>query len=559
MDDQANKTDKLEKKKGFVSALVSKFRGYSESDATSHNAPYQIGEVGGVPRKLIYQNDAADVVGDTPLSGGTAKDWIDEFQLPVDRGARYSIYQEMAESDLVSAALQMHIAHALAPDMATGNIITIEAKDKEHEKLAAELMADLGKMLNDNITSWAMLMCIYGVHYLRPYGEQGKGVTDIESSYYTLAKHVREYMRGDLLCGFTSDHLITKDKSADVLLSEPWSLVALKVPFWLPDLESEPEYLGGEKYSLFTDLHRRTPIETQNYGTSFLQNAYVAWVELKESTRALRGARYNASRQDRFIGIGMEGLDPVSAAKYLNTVSTQMRKDMEAEARVAVKNGMKPTIWNRLLPVLSGGKGGLTIDSQQTSPDINGIEDTLFNLKRFCAAMGIDPAMMGWSDMMAGGLGEGGWSRTSIIAALRANWVRIGVRQMVERLIDIHIAYKHGKAFPTNESPFNIKFHSINTALAIEKQDERQGLVDFTTAVATLLDMVEQGSLSGSETFKRVVMSNVGLTDEEVNAIIDEIAKAKESGGEEGEDMYESADNRLKRLIHDELNNVFLN
>ena len=151
--------------------------------------------------------------------------------------------------------------------------------------------------------------------------------------------------------------------------------------------------------------------------------------------------------------------------------------------------------------------------------------------------------MMGWSDMMAGGLGEGGWARTSILAALRANWIRIGVRDAVQRLTEIHLAYKKKKAFPRNKTPFIIKFHSINTALAIEKAEENQSKADYATTVATLLDMIEQGSLAGSETFKLDAMSNTGFTEEQAKKIISEITSYKDEKAKTEAAMYESVNN----------------
>jgi hypothetical protein len=545
-----------EETKGLISVFKQLFSGFKEEDNDNYGISFETGNATS-SRFPIDSGGFESATNGVKLSGAS-NIHLSEFVLPDGRIERYSIYQEMARSELVSASLQMHIAYALAPDMETGNIIEIESDNPEYAELAKEVNADLSKMINANITSWAWLMCIYGVHYIRPFGEVGKGITDIESNYFTLAKHIKEYMRGDKLSGFTSEYLKEKD-GQNIRLAEPWALVALKVPFWSPSLDCEPDNMGAHKYSLYTDLHRRSPIETQNYGTSFLENAYTSWAELSESVRSLRGSRFNASRVDRFIAVSMEGLDPAAAATYMNKVSSQMRQDEEAEGRIAKRKGLIATVWNKIIPVHSGGKGGVTIDTQQTSPDINGIEDTLFNLKRFCSAMGIDPSLIGWGDLMQGGLGDGGWARTSIIAALRANWIRIGIREMTLRLIDIHLAYKYQKTFPQNQSPFVVKFHSINTALAIEKADELQAKADFTTSVATVLDMINQGTLKHSKTFKTNTMSALGISDDDIELILKELEDApkEDEGG-----MFESVsglsiEERLTRLVNNRLSEIF--
>lgn len=554
--------DDQKQKKGKLSLFKRLFGGFNESDNDNHSISYEVGGIRGVSPNMGMPEDEIE---NHKLAGGTNADWLQEFELPQDRLLQYEIFQKMAKTELVTACLQMHIAHALSPDMKTGNIITIETDDPEYKKLAEELMTDLGAMINDNVSNWALIMATYGVHYLRPYGKEGIGITNVESSYYTLAKNIKEYVRGDMIAGFTSEQLQIKETDEGsgkeyVRLAEPWVLVPLKIPFWSPDLNIEPTNNGSERYSLYTDLHLRYPTETQDYGTSLLAAAYPAWCELSESTNALRGARYNTSRQDRFISVGMEGLDPVSAANYLNSVTLQMRKDMEAEARIAANKGMKPTVWNRVLPVMAGGKGGITIDNQSVSADINGIEDTLFNLKRFCSAMGINPEMIGWSDMQNGGLGEGGWARTSIIAALKANWIRMAVRNMIHRLIEIHLAFKIGKAFPRNSSPFKITFHSINTALAIEKADELQAKVDFNTAVATLLDMIQMGRLNGSKSYKLLTMTQIGLTEEQAETILAELEANKPEEGEDGmfESINQDMDSRITNIVTEHLNKILL-
>lgn len=528
--------------KGLLSLLRQAFTGYNPDDSQDRGILLQ--GAGGYHSGSALLANAATAQNGTTVVG--EQDWMGEKVLPTDRFAKYALLEEMIVDPVLSAALDMHISHALSVDSRTGNIITIEAKTDDAKEIAASLMAELGPMLNNGLPSWCKLMAAYGVHYIRPYCETGKGIVDLESSWYTMAHQIREYVRGGRLAGFTGEYLKTPTRPGEIQLVEPWQLVGLKVPYWQPSLSLEPTGSSGIRYSLYDDIHRRKPIETQDYGTSFLEFAYGSWSDLSDAIRSMKGSRYNASRIDRFVALGMDNLDPARAAQYLNLVGTQMRKDMEAAARKGKAKGLIPTVWNQLIPNLSGNKGGVTIDTQTVSPDIQHIEDVMFHLKRMASSLGIDVSMLGWGDLMSGGLGDGGFFRTSIQAAIRANWLRVGVVQSVNRLIDIHMAHKYGKVFGAGElRPIEIKFHSLNTAIEAEQADAMETRTNYAMALATVLDTIENGSLAGSDTFKELVLTDIVRLDPDKAAqIIKDLAQAAKDAAEEeagdGQNFMES-------------------
>lgn len=518
--------------KGLITLLRQAFTGYNPDDGEDRGILLQ----GAGSYRTALMQDAPTSQNGTAVVG--EQDWMAEKVLPTDRFAKYALLEDMITDPVLSAALDMHISHALAVDSRTGNILTIEAKTDDAKEIAASLMAELGPMLNAGLPSWCKLMAAFGVHYVRPYCEQGKGIVDIESSWYTMAHQIREYVRGGRLAGFTGEYLKTPTRPGEIQLVEPWQLVGLKVPYWQPSLSLEPTAVSGVRYSLYDDIHRRKPSETQDYGTSFLEFAYGSWSDLNDAIRSMKGSRYNASRIDRFIALGMDNLDPARAAQYLNIVGGQMRKDMEAAARKGKAKGLIPTVWNQIVPTLSGTKGGVTIDTQMVSPDIQHIEDVMFHLKRMAASLGIDVSMLGWGDLMSGGLGDGGFFRTSIQAAVRANWLRVGVAQAVNRLIDIHMAHKYGRVFAAGElRPIEIKFHSLNTAIEQEQADAMETRTNYAMGLATVLDTIENGRLSGSDAFKELVLTDiVRLEPEKAAQIIKDLAKAAEEAAAEEED-----------------------
>lgn len=49
-------------------------------------------------------------------------------------------------------------------------------------------------------------------------------------------------------------------------------------------------------------------------------------------------------------------------------------------------------------------------------------------MKRLGGALGVDPSLLGFGDMLSGGLGDGGFFRVSVLAAVKANLIRAAIR-----------------------------------------------------------------------------------------------------------------------------------
>lgn len=528
-----------QKDKGLLSALKKAFRGGSVTP--SDPVVFMSGH------SVVARSGMSSLRPDPQACGDGLTCSADSVsltaELPSERIQRYNVLEEMAKSPTISTALNIHIAQALAPSKKTGlsfQITPIDAADYESVKRCEELTADLGTMINDGLPSWAMIMAIFGVSYVRPYGEQGKGITCIESSYYTLPHFVQEFCRGSELVGFGGDYILDKE-SMGRIVTDPWNLVAMKNPYWMPQHKIIPVVHGTKGYSLLSGQAEKPLTETQNYGTSFLEYSYEPFLNLCSALAALKATRNNAAKIDRLIALTTNTLDPVNAANYTRGVSQSLKRHSEMLAQRSINANALPTVLNHLIPVMGDGKNGITIDTQSIPADITGIEDVMFHLRQLAASLGIDATMLGWADMMSGGLGEGGWQQTAIQAALRANWIRQAAYRIINRLIDIHLAYKYGKVYTKAERPYEVQFNSMNTAIQEEENRELDARANFISVIAQIMDQVQNNpKLAGSPAFMSYLFTDQMRIDADtLNTMIKEFAASSAPAEEHG--MYESA------------------
>lgn len=533
------------KKRGFKDALVSLFIGHKPEDENDSSLGYHTGGTGGV----VYASGSAS---ENPLVGLSNPEQVggsalaeagggvtENPQLPDDRRARYAIFEEMAKDPTLAEGMAIHLTHALSVSKRTGLCFEI-VPDGDDDSVAKELMSDIGYRLNKLVPSVAHLMCIYGVHYVRPHLKYGVGITHFESGYCTLPHFVYEFERAGELAGFQGDYLLVNGQVSNEL-HFPWTLIPMKIPYWSPTSRIRPAFTGCSPLDISIPPDERPAIETQNYGTSLFHNTYEPWVEFKEGKRCLRGARQISGNIERIIGLNTEALDPVRAAGYIGGIAASVKKAVDKAKTDLKKRGLFPTVMNRFIPIMGGGKGGMTVDTQVNTADIQHIEDVMLSVRRMCASIGLDISMLGWADMMSGGLGEGGFLRTSLQAGMRAQWIRFAVQDFIEKAIDIHMAAKYGKGFTDAYRPYKIVFNSLNTAIQEEESAERQSRAEFASIVVTVLDTIQNGTLAHSETFKRLILGGIVDADQkQIDAIIKELADAVANAEQQDSQMMES-------------------
>ncbi|EGQ7681752.1 hypothetical protein LIX82_001808 [Vibrio parahaemolyticus] len=537
---------------GLAAALKQAFPFFNENDDKESGISFESGA--GYTGSPFHDRDNQldESNGALTNDGRKSSDRFFLHKLPKDRFMLYPILKEMAEDSTIDAALNLHLGHALSVSNDHGMAVYLHPTDEKYAEYVGRLNRELLAPINDNLMNWTYSTLVYGVNYVRPYTKEGVGITHFEANYYTLPNQIREYERSGELAGFTAEYLQTRANGEQVRLAEPWALIPLKMPIWRPDMDLPPVNYTGQRYSLYDDAYSRLPIETQNYGTSILLTCFEAWSMLRQSIAALGASRVNASLIDRMVAVNTDGLDAAGAAEYINMVADQMKQDRQEVVDRSRKLGFIPTVINTLLPFMGGAKGGLQIDTFTTDPNISHIEDIMFHLKRLAGTLGVDPSMLGFGDLLSGGLGEGGFFRASIQSALRANQIRAAVVKFVKRAIDIHTIYRDGKVWSDNDMPFEIRFNSLNTAIEQEKADAMESQANYATMLATVLDLIEQSPIGKSEKLKNHLYTSViGLDSELAKEVISELAAQVSKNDKMMESIGMTDQSEAERFVRD--------
>jgi Bacteriophage T4-like portal protein (Gp20) len=534
-------------KKSLFFQIFPGFQGDQDEDTAAAALPVD------VTFGSTYADDAANPHDAATQSGEEMPVW----ELPESRFARYDKYRTMSGDSTIGDALRMHVSHALSAKPDTGEIISIESTDDKENKYVLDLRNTFKENINKNAPAWAFLAAIYGVWYVRLYGDPGVGVKLIRSDYYTHPRHIRTFERAGQMVGYTSSY--QSQNRGKITLIEPWKFGMFRIPRWNVNSNIEPTRLDGTTFDIGNDDYSiEGVIESENYGHSFLETAYNPWMDLMAAILSLNMSRKNAAMVERLIGVNTGKLSPTRAARYLNEIAGKLKNINEESARKATLRGYIQTVVNNLIPIWGDGRGRLEISTVEGNPNIDGLADLDFHIKRLGSALGIDPGLMGFGEMLSAGLGDGGFFRLSLNASMKADALRSAIQHGLENIFDIHVALKHNKVFLPGEKPWKLVFNSVSTAMEREDMENKEARGNFAMMLAGLAQTIDPEMTDMDKlAFKNFIWTDiVGIDEEqfrimypgrlELKRIQDELDKKNGVGAGNGDvpedaGIYESA------------------
>ena len=422
------------------------------------------------------------------------------------RQAIYAKYQQMLANPLVAGALRVHVMAALGGHETTGDMVFIETKpeaekDAAAKALVAGLNTDVGALFNRIAATVAFNGVAYGDSFARLYTSKGVGVVNAISDEMMLPPLVQPFELGDktVVC-----QVAAGQKYVDTLAMD--QIARLKMPRMI----YAPQPMAIEKawrMRIREDDVNALPLMPTLAGGSFLIDAEDQFDKFTAAMLGLVGQRVLDSIDESIMTVNVTGMTKEQRTTFLGSVTRILMRSKEL-AETAVKSGayllgrvrhMLPVYGDKQVMQLQGvnsAGGAGTGRAGNVS-----IDDVMFHAKLLGGAMGVDISMLGFADLMSGGLGDGGFFRTSIQAAERSRTIRTALSEFFSHIIDVHLAYKKGVKYEPGARPWQINFYGSISALETERQrttaDAYNAGALLAQTLTTLKDSgLDEGALS---------------------------------------------------------------
>ncbi len=411
----------------------------------------------------------------------------------------YSKYQQMMADPIVSGALRNHCTAALGGHETSGDVVFLEAgieakKNAQAKALVDTLSKELSPLFNKIALNVAYNGVGYGDAYARLYVKKGQGVQDISCDEMMLPPLIQPYEVGN------------KTVVCEVAIGSRWrerltmdQIVRLKMPRTM----YTPQPLAIEKAwrtRITENDLEKLPVMPSLVGGSFLCEAEAQFDKYQAAMAGLVGQRVLDSIDESIFTAEVSGMSVEMRQEFMESIRRMLTSSKKL-ADDAVKSGVPVlTRIRHLLPVAtnkqllqvqgvnaSGGSGGGRAGNI-------GVDDVLVHAKLLAGSLGSDITMLGFADMLSGGLGDGGFFRTSVQAAERSRIIRIALVDFFNHIIDVHLTYKTGRTFDQNNRPWKINFYGSISAMEAERERTK---MDAINAAMLLVQVLTQAKDSG--------------------------------------------------------------
>lgn len=490
----------------------------------------------------VWKNENVDVAQEITMSdayvfdGGTS---ITALLGSGRRGARSraQIYQKwsyMQGDAIISSALTLLVTSALGGHETTGDTVFVEKSPigLANDKLGAiadEIRDDLAPLFNKIAHTSAYNGVAYGDSYARIYSDRERGVYELMVNEQVHPTLMQPFEKGERTVGFmlyTGQKLIQRLNIAQIARLQMPRTVYIPQPSVIEK---------SARMAVTEDDPDKLPVLPALVGGSFLFAAEESYDNLYASLLGLVGQRWMDSIDESMVGVSVEGMTSDQQKRFLDSI-VKMLQISKKRAEEAVRSG-QPLMERirHIIPVFSD-KQVVKMDSglsgSQNRASIS-IEDVMLHAKLLSGALGVDLSMLGFSEILSGGLGDGGFFRTSAQVAEKSRLIRTALIEFYNSIIDIHTMQKYGMVFEAKDRPWNINFYGSISAMEAEKQRTK---TDAMGAAQMLVQTIQQlKEVGATKELCAVFLAKQMLLDEEEAGMYAAIMDLKSRGQNDGD------------------------
>lgn len=416
---------------------------------------------------------------------------------PRSRQDIYSTWELMQKDPQIAEALSLHVTAALGGHETTGDMIFITPHDRVRGKgrRAKELRdrvereaLHMSPIINRYAFTLARQAIAYGDSYARIYTDKRRGVTGLMNNRHTAPALIMPFEQAGETVGFHG--LEEEDYERSIAKLTPMQLLRVKMQR-IEVIPQMPMQVWQDQKTLVYDERCDNPVLPAEIGGSFLYPVEEPWKDVVISLAGLNNQQIADSVQQAFLTVNMEGMPPKQQANYKKSIVTMLTSYRDqiqeafkgGEALHGTKYHVLPQ-WGEKQILQSVG------DLSQRNMPLNP-ETLMLNLRRVAGGLGIDLSLVGWADMLAGGLGDGAAFQTSAQIMRRSNLIRTACIDAYNHLMSIHWGIKYGEYFDAKEYPWQFDFFSDAGAATAQALSNKQNKANTLVVEAQAIQMIK--------------------------------------------------------------------
>jgi hypothetical protein len=466
---------------------------------------------------------------------------LDETENDKKRTRReiYTTWMMMSKDPSIGEAIGLHCTAALGGHEAKGEMVfmtpikAIRGKGRRAGELRRRV-EDQSRRLSPMFNAIAEKICteaqIYGDSYVRMLTEEKVGVVALIANEYTHPVLIRAYEQGDVTVGYRCMDYKRWDRTLVTL--NTMQMARMKMPriHHIPQIEVATPL--EQQILLSKNRRQDMPVVHSPVGGSFLSLVEQSWKDVNLTLAAMNSQQIADAVEQCFLTVNMAGMPAAQQKKYKAGLVATLKKHREF-VRKALTGG--EALWTKefhVLPVFDDKQVLNPLgDLSRRSTPIN-IDTFMINVRRMMGGMGVDVSMVGWADMLAGGLGDGAAFHTSAQIQRRSVPIRRSLTEMFNHICMVDWGFRYSEYFQPQDYPWQFEYYSDLSAASSEAINNRMNRANSMALSAQSVAAIKELSLKDKKAIM-IFLENIGGWDmDEAEIMADALLHSMQSDPE---------------------------